>query len=425
MLDRTSFYAERGGQIGDRGTISTATKLHSKCATRSIWVKPSRIPASCSRGEHSAGRNRCIPASIRAGGARSGAITPRRTCLQRALKDVLGEEVKQAGSWVGIDRMRFDFRWPRGALTPEQKREIAHRVNEMIRDDSHLVTRVLPLEEAKQTGAIWMAGEKYGELIRVVQAGPSVEFCGGTHSHSTGELGMFVILSEFSIGSGIRRIESCVSDAAEEYRRQAERADRQTFLRRWRLRPTSCATASTSCSARSKICRRRWGSSRPSLPPSKRQSYVERAERSGDRTFVGAVVPEAGGEALRHLGSRDPQPVAERRHRTRRSRRRQRQPPGQRQRRFGQGRRACRQPGQTCGAAGIAAKAAASRASARRRQKRRRRRGGRARDSRRRLGMIARAAGGVLAIVVLARCAPGGARFAVRAQALCGGRRRR
>src|SRR5579863_4926740 len=113
--------------------------------------------------------------------------------------------------------MRFDFRWPGGALTGEQKRDVAHRVNEMIRDDSHLITRVLPLEEAKKTGAIWMAGEKYGDLIRVVQAGPSIEFCGGTHSHTTGELGMFVILSEFSIGSGIRRIESCVSAAAEEY----------------------------------------------------------------------------------------------------------------------------------------------------------------------------------------------------------------
>ena len=71
--------------------------------------------------------------------------------LQRALKDVLGDDVNQAGSWVGIDRMRFDFRWPGGALTPEQKRDVAHRVNEMIRDDSHLVTRVLPLEEAKKT----------------------------------------------------------------------------------------------------------------------------------------------------------------------------------------------------------------------------------------------------------------------------------
>src|SRR5579864_6296040 len=113
--------------------------------------------------------------------------------------------------------MRFDFRFPGGALSPTQKREIARRVNELIRDDTPLETRVLPIEEAKASGAIMMFGEKYGDRVRVVTAGPSVEFCGGTHSHSTGELGLFVILSEFSIGSGVRRIESCVSRAAEEY----------------------------------------------------------------------------------------------------------------------------------------------------------------------------------------------------------------
>ena len=137
--------------------------------------------------------------------------------MQRALKDVLGDEVVQAGSWVGIDRMRFDFRWPGGGLTTEQKDAVSGRVNELIRQDHHLVTHELPIEEAKATGAITMAGEKYGELVRVVQAGPSVEFCGGTHAHTTGELGMFLILSESSIGSGIRRIESVVSKAAEAY----------------------------------------------------------------------------------------------------------------------------------------------------------------------------------------------------------------
>ncbi len=215
VLDRTSFYAERGGQIGDRGRFDGDEAAFDVRDTQYM-------------GEAIAHSGVVLSGSITLGQSLHTSVEPRwrreirrhhtsAHLLQRALKDVLGEEVNQAGSWVGIDRMRFDFRWPQGALTPEQKREIAHRVNEMIRDDSHLVTRVLPLEEAKQTGAIWMAGEKYGELIRVVQAGPSVEFCGGTHSHSTGELGMFVILSEFSIGSGIRRIESCVSDAAEEY----------------------------------------------------------------------------------------------------------------------------------------------------------------------------------------------------------------
>jgi alanyl-tRNA synthetase len=203
---------------------------------------------------------------------------------------------------VGIDRMRFDFRWPGGALTPEQKRDVGHRVNEMIRDDSHLVTTVLPLEEAKKSGAIWMAGEKYGEMIRVVQAGPSIEFCGGTHSHSTGELGMFVILSEFSIGSGVRRIESCVSEAAEEY------VGKQGEL----IGTLSSSLATTPDELNDRIERMQrdvkdlqtaLGQLRAKLAAAEAESYVEKAERSGDRAFVGAVVQEADSDALRHLSN--------------------------------------------------------------------------------------------------------------------------
>src|SRR6185312_8722370 len=88
--------------------------------------------------------------------------------LQRALRDVLGDDVVQAGSWVGIDRMRFDFRWPGGALSHDQRQAVAGRVNELIRDDYDLVTDELPYDRAVATGAIAMAGEKYGELVRVV-----------------------------------------------------------------------------------------------------------------------------------------------------------------------------------------------------------------------------------------------------------------
>ena len=172
----------------------------------------------------------------------------------------------------------------------------------MIRDDAHLVTRVLPLEEAKKTGAIWMAGENYGETIRVVQAGPSIEFCGGTHSHSTGELGLFVILSEFSIGSGIRRIESCVSEAAEQYvGRQAELIGSLS---------SSLATAPDELRERVERMQRdvkdlqtALGQLRAQLAANEARSYVENAERSGDRAFVGAVIREANAESLRHLNN--------------------------------------------------------------------------------------------------------------------------
>jgi alanyl-tRNA synthetase len=300
VLDRTSFYAERGGQIGDRGRIESEDGAFDVRDTQYM-------------GEAIAHHGVVLSGSMTLGQRLRTSVDPRwrreirrhhtsAHLLQRALKDVLGEEVNQAGSWVGIDRMRFDFRWPQGALTAEQKREIAHRVNEMIRDDSHLVTRILPLEEAKKSGAIWMAGEKYGEMIRVVQAGPSIEFCGGTHSHSTGELGMFVILSEFSIGSGIRRIESCVSEAAEEY------LGKQSEL----IGGLSTALAAAPEELRDRVDRLQrevkdlqtaLGQFKAKMAGIEAQSYVERAERRGDRAFVGAVVPEASGESLRHLAA--------------------------------------------------------------------------------------------------------------------------
>ncbi|HXB83754.1 MAG TPA: alanine--tRNA ligase [Candidatus Acidoferrum sp.] len=311
ILDRTPFYAERGGQIGDRGRITSTGSVQATStgsAQALFEVRDTQYMGEAIahygivvEGEFAGGDR------VRAGVHESWRREIRRHhtsahLLQRALKDVLGDDVNQAGSWVGIDRMRFDFRWPKGALTTEQRRAVAHRVNEMIRDDAHLVTRVLPLEEARKTGAIWMAGEKYGDMIRVVEAGPSVEFCGGTHSHSTGELGLFVILSESSIGSGIRRIESCVSAAAEEY------VNKQSDL---------IGTLSVSMSAAPdellerlermqrdlKEMQTAVGQLRARFAAADADVYVAKAERKGDRAFVGAVLHEANGEALRHLNA--------------------------------------------------------------------------------------------------------------------------
>lgn len=303
VLDRTSFYAERGGQIGDRGTIQSAVSEGARFDVRDAQYL----------GEAIAHHGAMLAGDIAVGEEVRTSVLERwrreirrhhtsAHLLQRALRDVLGDEVNQAGSWVGIDRMRFDFRWPGGALTPEQKHAVSHRVNEMIRDDSHLVTRVLPLEEAKKSGAIWMAGEKYGDMIRVVAAGPSLEFCGGTHSHTTGELGLFVILSEFSIGSGIRRIESCVSEAAEDF------VGRQNDL----IGSLSSALATSPEELRERVERMQrdvkdlqtaLGQLRARLAAGEAASYVDKAEHRGDRTFVGAVVHEANAEALRHLSN--------------------------------------------------------------------------------------------------------------------------
>ncbi len=298
VLDRTSFYAERGGQIGDRGTLLHDGAVFDVRDTQYLGDAVAHHGVVVS-GELVLGER--VRTTVHDWWRRE--IRRHHTSahlLQRALKDVLGDDVAQAGSWVGIDRMRFDFRWPEGALTPSQRSEVSHRVNEMIRDDSPLVTRELPIEEAKNSGAIWMHGEKYGDRVRVVQAGPSVEFCGGTHSHSTGELGMFVILSEFSIGSGVRRIESCVSDAAESFvqRQQELIGDLSSSLA---TTPDELGDRVVKLQRDVRDLQNAVGQLRARLAASDAQEYVRGAERRGERAFVGAVVREATPEDLRHL----------------------------------------------------------------------------------------------------------------------------
>ena len=300
ILDRTSFYAEKGGQIGDRGVLRSESAFFEVADTQYVGEAIAHIGAARS-GELRIGDR--VTTEVYAEWRRE--IRRHHTSahlLQRALKDVLGDDVTQAGSWVGIDRMRFDFRWPHGALELAQKHEIARRVNEMIRDDTPLETRVLPIEEARASGAIMMFGEKYGDKVRVVQAGPSVEFCGGTHSHSTGELGLFVMLSEFSIGSGIRRIESCVSKTAEEYvERQQDLVG--TLATALATSPEELGERIEKIQTEVKELQNAVGALRARLAAADAQSYVEKVERQGDRAFVGAVVPEANSEALRHLSS--------------------------------------------------------------------------------------------------------------------------
>ncbi|MDQ2866659.1 MAG: alanine--tRNA ligase [Candidatus Eremiobacteraeota bacterium] len=301
VLDRSSFYAERGGQIGDRGTLTLRDGSVFEVDDTQFMGEAIAHRGMVSSGEFTIGSHVCT--SVHEWWRRE--IRRHHTSahlLQHALRDVLGRDVVQAGSWVGIDRMRFDFRVASGALSGSQKRAVAERVNELIRDDTPVTTRELPIEDAKKSGALFMFGEKYGERVRVLEAGPSIEFCGGTHAHSTGELGMFVLLSESSVGSGIRRIESCVSRAAEEFvtHQQGVVSDLAASL----------ATSPDGLSERVDRLQRDLrdlqnvvGDLKARLAAADAQAYLERAERRGDRTFVGAVVREAGAEALRHLSS--------------------------------------------------------------------------------------------------------------------------
>ena len=301
LLDRTSFYAEKGGQIGDHGRITTQSGAVFE-VTDTQFV-----------GEAIAHHGRLVSGVLAAGDDVHTSVYPewreeiRRHhtsahLLQRALKDVLGEDVVQAGSWVGIDRMRFDFRSPRGALTPLQRRAVTQRVNELIRDDLHQTMNELPIEEAKATGAITMAGEKYGDRVRVVQFGPSVEFCGGTHAHTTGELGMFVMLSESSIGSGVRRIEAVVSKAAESYvERQQDTV--ATLSEKLSAKPDELVERVEKLQTDVRDLQKDMNEIKARLAAADAAAYVANAEEIGGVRVVAAIVREANAEALRALGN--------------------------------------------------------------------------------------------------------------------------
>jgi alanyl-tRNA synthetase len=301
LLDRTSFYAEKGGQIGDRGRITNA-------AGAVFEVTDTQFA-----GEAIAHHGRLVTGTIASGDAVRTTVYPewreeiRRHhtsahLLQRALRDVLGEEIVQAGSWVGVDRMRFDFRSPGGALTPAQKRAVTQRVNELIRADFHQEMHELPIEEAKRTGAITMAGEKYGERVRVVGFGPAVEFCGGTHAVTTGELGLFVMLSESSIGSGVRRIEGIVGKAAEAYvERQQETL--ATLGEKLSAKPEELVERVDRLQSDVRDLQKAMNEIKARLASADAATYAERAEEVGGVRIVAAIVPEANAEALRSLGN--------------------------------------------------------------------------------------------------------------------------
>ena len=209
VLDKTPFYAEMGGQVGDHGVLTAANGGVFQVTD----VQKNKGGKYMHYGKMSDG-------VLKLGDTVTAAIdVPRRKAIMRAhsathlldavLRKVLGDHVHQAGSLVEPDKLRFDFTHF-AALTAEELSQVSAQVNEAVLEGYDVHTEVLPIEEAKQRGAIALFGEKYGDTVRVVDMGQgfSVEFCGGTHLDNTAKVGVFHIDSEFSVASGVRRIEA-------------------------------------------------------------------------------------------------------------------------------------------------------------------------------------------------------------------------
>ena len=213
VFDRTPFYAEMGGQVGDTGVIVSESgeqiRILNTVKENNLTIHiAERIPADSTQ-----------TFTLKVDASRRLRITANHTAthlLDYALRETLGTHIEQKGSFVGPDYFRFDFSHF-AKVTDEELRKVEHRVNELIRTDYPLQEkRDATMEEANAMGAIALFGEKYGDRVRVVRFGDSVELCGGTHAASTGRIGFFKIVSESAIAAGVRRIEAVTGEAAED-----------------------------------------------------------------------------------------------------------------------------------------------------------------------------------------------------------------
>ncbi|MBI4168995.1 MAG: alanine--tRNA ligase, partial [Acidobacteria bacterium] len=241
LLDRTPFYAEAGGQVGDTGYLTASTGV--------AFVRDTRAPLP---------RLNLHDVVVREGRLRAGDMVraevdrERREAVMRshdathllhaALRDVVGTHVKQAGSLVDPDRLRFDFSHYAG-LSEEILQQVEDEVNDVIRQDLPITTRVMPLDEALRRGALAFFGDKYGDEVRVVEVpGFSMELCGGTHAASTGSIGLLKVTQERGIAAGIRRVEALAGRAAlgdlREDRRLVEKLQSALNVERARVHET-------------------------------------------------------------------------------------------------------------------------------------------------------------------------------------------
>ncbi len=221
VLDHTPFYAESGGQVGDRGALQSTNGVFEVEDTQKIQAQVFGHHGVVKTGSLVVGDAVLarVDEDARARTMRNHSVTH---LMHKALREVLGEHVQQKGSLVDSEKTRFDFMQP-SPMTAAQIREVEARVNAEILANTTTQARVMPIEEAQKTGAMMLFGEKYGDEVRVLDIGSSRELCGGTHVARTGDIGAFKILLETGVAAGIRRVEATTGTGVLAYLGETEK----------------------------------------------------------------------------------------------------------------------------------------------------------------------------------------------------------
>ncbi len=221
VLDHTPFYAESGGQVGDRGELRGAAGIFGVEDTQKIQAAVFGHHGVVRTGKLAVGQGVAarVDVAARAATARNHSVTH---LMHKALREVLGTHVQQKGSLVDPDKTRFDFAHT-APMSAEEIREVEEIVNREILANSATQAEVMALEAAQKSGAMMLFGEKYADEVRVLSIGSSKELCGGTHVARTGDIGLFKIVGEGGVAAGIRRVEAITGENALRYAQEQER----------------------------------------------------------------------------------------------------------------------------------------------------------------------------------------------------------
>src|SRR5436305_426632 len=301
VLDRTPFYPEGGGQVGDRGTITAdegrAMVADTQTAVPGVIVMSAKVVDGVLRVRSRA--HAAVDEEVRRDTMRNHTATH---LLHAILRRMFGEDVHQAGSLVHAPNLRFDFTFNRG-LTAEESQKVEDEVNTAILENADVHARVMPLDEALASGAVALFGEKYEDVVRVVEAGPSRELCGGTHCHCTGDIGIFLITKEESIGAGVRRIEAVTGvGALREIHEIRDRVARAAAA--LRVAPSRLPEAGAQLQASRERLEKEIGSLQRSGVESIATPLLAKAELLGPAKVVAANVGDADLGQLKKLADR-------------------------------------------------------------------------------------------------------------------------